>query len=92
MELGFALTVRCLWSQLCSLYKGPLDETINQGPPCEYACKKIVYTHIKDPVVHVRVWWDYGNNKRTQHALKVSSLHQVEVGHYTKEEEDSTRH
>ena len=55
--LGFALTLRFVWSQLCSLYKGPLDETINQGPPCEYACKHIIYTHIKDPVVHVRIWW-----------------------------------
>ena len=74
--LGFAPALRFLRSQiLCRLYKSPSDETINRGPPCVYACKKITNTCV-------------GNNKTTQRALKCVSLHNVEVGHYTKEEEE----
>jgi len=41
---------------LCRLQKS-FNETINRGPLCAYTYKKIIYTHVKDPVVHVRVWW-----------------------------------
>ena len=43
--LGCAPALRFLWSQiLCRLYKSPLDETINRGPPCVYVWKKSTYT------------------------------------------------
>ena len=42
--LGFAPAPKFLRSQiLCRLYKRPSDETINRGPPCVYARKKITY-------------------------------------------------
>ena len=40
----------------------PLDEAINRGPPCVYACKRS-HTHVKDPVVHVRVRWTMESTK-----------------------------
>ena len=43
--LGFAPALRFLQRQVwCRLYKSPLDEIINQGPLCVYACKKITYS------------------------------------------------
>ena len=58
--LSFAPGLRFLWSQiLCRLYKSPLDEAINRGPLCVYACKKITFTRWRSctPIVHVRVQW-----------------------------------
>ena len=55
-----------LCARLCACPEICLESTVqplqrsfrwDQGPPCEYACKNIIYTHIKDPVVHVRIWW-----------------------------------
>ena len=40
----------------------PLDEAINRGPPCVYACKRS-HTHVKDPVVHVRLRWTVESTK-----------------------------
>ena len=55
--LGFEPAPRFLWSQiLCRLYKSPLDETINRGPPLNAHAKRS-HTHVKDPVVHIRVRW-----------------------------------
>ena len=56
---------------LCRLYKSPLGETINQGPPCVYTCKNITYARqrscspCQSSVYH-------GNTQTTQHTLKVS--------------------
>ena len=62
-----------LWSQiLCRLYRSPSDETINRGPPRVYTYAKRPHTHVKDPVVRVESSVDYGNNKITQHAVKMS--------------------
>ena len=42
---GFAPALRFLQCQiLCRLYKSPSDETINWGPQCGSASKKITYT------------------------------------------------
>ena len=47
------------------------------------------HTHVKDPVVHVRVRWTMERSNMTQHALKVSKVFQnVEGGHCTEEEEE----
>ena len=52
------------------LYNNPSDETINLIVCTE---AKRSHTHVKDPIVHVRVREiQYGNTKVTQHALKVS--------------------
>ena len=54
-----------------------------------YACKKITYARWRScSPCHCQSSVDYGNNKITQHAPKRVSLHNVEVGHYTKEEEE----
>ena len=62
--LGFALRFLQSSPILSGHYKSrPLDETRNQGPPCQ--CQYTVthtkrsHTHVKDlvVVVHVRVWW-----------------------------------
>ena len=46
--------LRFLRSQiLCRLYKSPSDETINRV----YMHATGLHTHVKDPVVHVRVGW-----------------------------------
>ena len=46
--------LRFLRSQiLCRLYKRPSDETINRM----YTHATGSHTHVKNPVVHVRVWW-----------------------------------
>ena len=49
----------CLLHQIrCRFDKSPLDETINQNIWCVCTCyAKRSHTHIKDLVVHVRVWW-----------------------------------
>ena len=36
--------------------------------------QKRPHTYAKDPVVHVRFLWSYGNTKRTPHALKTFGL------------------
>ena len=75
--LGFMQTLRFLWVQiLCRLYKGPSDETINRGPMCVFACKKIIYTSSRScgPCQSSVV---YGNPIITPHVLLflfVSSL------------------
>ena len=43
--------------------KSPSDETINRDPPCVYARKKRSHTHVKDPVVRVRVRWTMETTK-----------------------------
>ena len=35
----------------------PSDEIITRGLPCVDTCKKTTRTHVRDPVVHVRVRW-----------------------------------
>ena len=66
--LGFAPALRFLLSQiLCRLYKSPSDETINRGPPCVYACKKIAYVCYRSCSPG-----DHGNTQITQHVLKMS--------------------
>ena len=41
-----------------SQYKNPSDETINWGPPCAKRRQKDhIHTQVKEPAVHVRVWW-----------------------------------
>ena len=76
--LGFAPALRFLQSQiLCWLYNSASDETINWGPACVYTRMQKYHinsdnTHVKEPVVHVRVWWIMGTPKIAQHALKVS--------------------
>ena len=44
------------------------------------------HTHVKDPVVHVRVWWTVETTKSPSMHQKCQSLHHVEFGHYTKGE------
>ena len=72
--IGFVPFLRFLWSQiLCILYKSPLDETANRGPPSVYTCKKKDHIHVlKILGVRVRVQWIVETTKLTQHALKVS--------------------
>ena len=71
--IGFAPFLRFLWSQiLCRLYKSPLDETANRGPPSLYACKKDHIRMLKILGVPDRVRWIMETTKLTQHALKVS--------------------
>ena len=64
--LGFVPTLRFFGSEiLCRLYKGPLGEMINNlqtKVPRVYTYKLECaqtqsYIHVKDPVVHARVWW-----------------------------------
>ena len=83
--LGFAPSLRFLRSQiLCRLYKRPSDETKPRPPPPSHVHAKNIM-HVKDPVHHVRVQWIMATPKQviTRHALKVS-VHNAEVGHYTK--------
>ena len=55
--LGFAPALRFPQTQiLCRLYKSSLDETINRGPSV-YMYAERSPMRVKDPVVHVRVWW-----------------------------------
>ena len=79
-ELGFAPALRFLRSQiLCRPYKSPSDESTNRDHirtlKIPYACESSV---------------DYENTKLTQHALKTCHyLHNIEVGHNTKEREET---
>ena len=50
-----------------------------------------MHTIIKDPVVHVKSFVDYGNTQITQQSLKSVSLQNDEDGHYTAEEEEERR-
>ena len=53
--LGFDLCASpktSLASNFVQTNKSPSEETINGGPPCACACKKLKYA---DPVVHVRL-------------------------------------
>ena len=84
--LGFVPALRfCQSKRLCRLYKSPLDETINWGPLCVYAWKKLTYACRLHGAYQNLV--DCGNSKINQHAPKVSRLQNAEVGHDMEEEE-----
>ena len=75
--LGFVPTQRILRREiLYRLYKSPLDETINWGPPCAYACKKITNTcsRICSPC---RNLVDYGNTKNSPACSKTREVQYV---------------
>ena len=55
-----------------------------------YTEVRLVYTHAERSHTHVKdprqSSVDYGNSKAIKYALKSVSLHNVDVGHYMKEE------
>ena len=56
-----------------------------------YTLAKRSQTHVKDPVVHVRVRWIPETPLENKPArTKSVSLQNVEVGHYTKEQNKTT--
>ena len=70
--LSFVPALRFVRSQiLCRFYKSPSGE---RSPVCmRISAKRSHDTHVKDPVVHGRVWWIMEiNTKMTQYAQKVS--------------------
>ena len=62
---GRSPALRFLRSQIqCILHKSPSDETINRGPPRLCVCmQKDHITHVKGPVVHVRIRWTMETTK-----------------------------
>ena len=55
-------------------------ETVNRGSPCVYVTRaKRSHAHVKDPVVHGRVWWVMETPKTTQHALKVFQMWKLDT-------------
>ena len=54
--LGFAPAPIFLQSNSVQTTKSPSDETTDRGPPCVNVSMQNHHT-VKDPVVHVRVWW-----------------------------------
>ena len=72
--LGFAPAPRFIRSQsLCRLDKSPSDETVDRGPTCAHAFRKITYarTHARQRSCSpCQNSVDYGNIKIIQHALK----------------------
>ena len=58
------LDLRFLHSQiLCRPNKSPSDETINQEAKLTTVHAKRSHMHVKDHVVHVRVWWTMETTK-----------------------------
>ena len=41
--LGFAPALNISGVKFCADFSRPSDETVNQNPPCVYACKKITH-------------------------------------------------
>ena len=70
----------------CRLYKSPLDETINRGPPCVYIYARRsdqIHTVVNDLVVDVRVRWIMTTLRYivcTNHCQSLKSVRVFKIG------------